>query len=463
MIVFKIVKEFIKFYIIPGILSVFSPFYYFFMRKKMNKTTLYILFIINIWLYTLLTICCIVSKGYFSNPIWNLLSFSLFPYFLITFLSAFTGAMLQGMLFCICMTSIGLIVSCIYVKHVIKPKKKIIIFLCIFASLGVDGYLLSTSVNFKYQDHGFDYMNGYSSVDLSDYSPYAKNSRLVTLPKQSTFIIENEKDMPILDGAEACYPLYSAFAKATYQDIDQIELKYQKNSYYSSVNGKIVSFTNSSVGYSRLFDREIDMFFGAKPSKNQLEEAENMGVELEYTPIGKEAFVFFVSKDNPIDNLTSDQIKDIYHGSIRSWKEVGGDNKKIVAFQRPENSGSQVMMKYFMQDIDLKEPLTYEVQLGMGMIIEEVANYHNEEGAIGYSFKYFVEQLYGNDQIKLLAVDGIYPSNQSILDDRYPITTNLYLVTLKDNKKENVKKMRDFILSKQGQYIVEKTGYCPVK
>ena len=61
----------------------------------------------------------------------------------------------------------------------------------------------------------------------------------------------------------------------------------------------------------------------------------------------EEAFVFFVNEDNPVSHLSTQQIKDIYHGDITNWQEVGGQNKDILAFQRPERSGSQAMMTHF--------------------------------------------------------------------------------------------------------------------
>jgi len=79
---------------------------------------------------------------------------------------------------------------------------------------------------------------------------------------------------------------------------------------------------------------------GARPSKEQVEYAEECGTTFKYTQIGTEAFVFFVHKDNPIDSLTVEQIKGIYSGEITNWSEVGGDDEKIVAFQRNEGSGS---------------------------------------------------------------------------------------------------------------------------
>lgn len=321
-------------------------------------------------------------------------------------------------------------------------------------------YFNSPHYKYKNQGHDFAYMGGYSSTDLSEYTPYSGSGKLATLNHEPAFVIENKEDMPILDGAEACYPLYSSIAKALYKDIDVIEKEFFDA--YRDENGTIVSFYNTAVGFERLISGEVDMFFGAKPSQSQLELAKEYGVELEYTAIGKEAFVFFVNEDNPIDALTSEQIRAIYHGDITNWREVDGNNEKIIAFQRPERSGSQSMMVHFMGDVSLKEPLTYEMEHAMMGIIEEVAEYHNEAGAIGYSFRYFLEGLNEVDNVKMLSVDGVYPSTESIQSGEYPVITTLYCITVKGNDNENVQKVLNFLVSEDGQYLVEQSGYSPI-
>ena len=231
--------------------------------------------------------------------------------------------------------------------------------------MGTSAYLYMNRPAVKYAGHGFKYMHGFSSTDFTDYMVYSENSRLVTLDHQPELFIENEEDMPVLDGAEACYPLYAAFAKACYKDIDVIEKEWLKTGENQYLNGKIVTFTNTLRAFDRLIywgnDTEkygdaVDMIFGARPSADQLEEAKYLGVEVDITPIGREAFVFFVEADNPVDNLTSEQLRAIYHGDIANWKEVGGKNQAIRAFQRPKNSGSQTMMEYFMGDTTVNYP-----------------------------------------------------------------------------------------------------------
>jgi phosphate transport system substrate-binding protein len=322
----------------------------------------------------------------------------------------------------------------------------------------------------KYSGHGFAYMHGYSSTDFTGYHVY-DGDKLVRLDHEPAFVIENEEDMPILDGAEACYPIYTAVAKTLYKDIDKIEEKVyeqvenktgdwsEEDVVYYKNNGKIVTFTNSKVGYYRLIDGEADLFFGARPSKEQLDYAQSEKKEIESIVIGKEAFVFFVEEDNPIEDISSDDLRKIYSGQIRNWKELGGKNQKIIAFQRPEDSGSQVMMHYFMKDVPLKEAETVEMIDAMSGVVKKVKQYHNEQGALGYTFRYFLEGLQQEKGVRMLSVDGVYPSVENIKNNTYPIIADLVVSKLKDNEKNNVNKMIEFLLSQDGQYIIEKTGY----
>lgn len=88
-----------------------------------------------------------------------------------------------------------------------------------------------------------------------------------------------------MDGAEACYPLYAAAAKAVYQDIAHIESNWADSGERAWTNGKIVTFTNTVVGFERLIEGNVDLFFGARPSADQLAYAAEQGVELEITPL----------------------------------------------------------------------------------------------------------------------------------------------------------------------------------
>lgn len=286
-----------------------------------------------------------------------------------------------------------------------------------------------------------------TEVDVFQYMPFEENSKIVTLDEQSTLQLTDP--LPIIDGATAFYPLYSSIAQATYP-----EKEYDP--YYSEV-----MVNTTPYAYENLIKGNADMIFVFGPSEEQLELAKSRGVELQFTPIGKESFVFFVNQKNEIDGLTLQQIKDIYSGKITNWKEVGGKREAIRAFQRPENSGSQTALETLMGDTPIMEAPKEYVAAGMGSIIHEVSQYRNFGNAIGYTFRYYSQEMVGNDQIKLLAIDGVPPTKETIRSEEYPITMEFYIVTAgSDNP--NVEKLIDWVLSEQGQQLVEKVGYVPI-
>ncbi len=280
------------------------------------------------------------------------------------------------------------------------------------------------------------------NINLSEYMPFDEDSKIVKLEDAS---LQLEGDLPIIDGATAAFPVYSAFVHAVYPETTEL---------YDGV----FEYNNTVGGYKMLAEKKTDVFIGAYPSKEQIAYAEKMGTTYAYTQIGYEAFVFFVHKDNPIDSLTSQQIKDIYSGKITNWKEVGGEDKPIEAFQRDKNSGSQSMMLRFMGDTAMIDPEIKEVQ-GMGAIIEEVADYRNLSGSIGFSFRFYIEGMIKNPDIKMIAVDGVAPTVDNIRSGAYPIVTPVYAVTYEGNDNPNVRLLLDWILSKEGQYIIEQSGY----
>lgn len=285
------------------------------------------------------------------------------------------------------------------------------------------------------------------NINCQEYLPFVEDSKIVKLDYEASLKLTD--NLPRVDGAAAVFPVYSAFVNATYPDTVKLR-------------DEVFEYRNTVDGYRALALKESDIFFGAKPSEEQIKFAKDNGTEFEYTEIGKEGFVFFVHKDNPIDSLTTEEIKKIYSGEITNWKEVGGRNEEIVAFQRNEGSGSQSMLIRFMDGTPIMEAPREQVNEFMVGIINQVSNYKNKTNSIGFSFRYYMEGIIRNPNVKLLKVDGVEPNVENIKEDKYPITTSLYAVTYKDNENENVSKLIDWVLSKEGQEIIEKTGYVGI-
>ena len=326
----------------------------------------------------------------------------------------------------------------------LKKKKKYLIGYGCF----VLAFLLALGINLgiKLYDKAIT-VDTTPNINVDEYLPFREDSKIVKLDNAS---LKLNDDLPIVDGAAAVFPVYSAFVHAVYPSDTELG------------NG-VFQYNNTYMGYQLLARRETDIFFGAYPSKNQIEYAAENRTTFEYTPIGSEAFVFFVHKDNPIDSLTTEQIKGIYSGKITNWKEVGGRDEEIVAFQRNEGSGSQSMLKRFMGDTPIMEAPTEQVNGFMSGIIDQVSSYKSKSNSIGFSFRYYVEGIIQNPDIKIVAIDGIYPSIESIKNGSYPITTPLYAVTYAENNNPNVDALIEWILSDEGQYIIEQTGYVGVK
>lgn len=326
----------------------------------------------------------------------------------------------------------------------LKKRKKFLIIWCICAA--VYGAALGTNFGIIKYNKSIT-VNTSPNIDIQAYLPFEENSKIVKTYSKTLKLTEN---LPKIDGAAALFPVYSAFVNAVYPNTTKL-------------HDGIFEYNNTPDGYRLLAEKETDIFIGVYPSDEQKAYAEENQTTFEYTPIGTEAFVFFVHKDNPITNLTTEQIKDIYSGKITNWKDVGGKNEKIAAFQRNEGSGSQSMLKRFMGDTPIADAPTEMVNDLMAGIIEQVADYKSKTNSIGFSFRYYVEGIIKNPDIKMISIDGAAPTSENIRNGSYPILTPIYAVTYKENQNGNVDKLLEWILSDEGQYIINETGYVGIK
>ncbi|MBQ3760386.1 MAG: WG repeat-containing protein [Clostridia bacterium] len=287
-------------------------------------------------------------------------------------------------------------------------------------------------------------------LDLSDYYPN-RGEKVVTLGEEADIAWDSAFSLPRLDGATALLPTYSAFAQAT----------YPQDTHFEYYDGAQFTCTKTNRAYDNLIYGETDIIFCAGPSDAQIEDALDAGVEFEFTLMGYESFVFIVNRDNPLESITLEQIKDIYSGKLTQWDEVGvsgmGD---IIAYQRPKNSGSQTALEKLMGDTPLMEAPQMYVSDGMEDILTTI-EYRNFPNAIGYTFRFFCADMVGS-KVKLLAVDGVEANVENIRNGSYPIITPLYAVTRKGDTNPNIQIFLDWIKGPQGQELLEKSGYVGI-
>ncbi len=283
-------------------------------------------------------------------------------------------------------------------------------------------------------------------VDVGKYLPHDPNSDLPEINAS----LKLTGDLPVLDGAAALVPVYASVIDTLYPEGS---VKYEggafsDDNFYGEnfAPDSAMQYKNTVRGYTAIVDGDTDILFCAAPSAEQKAYAEEKGVELVYVPVGLEGFVFFVNKSNPVDALTDEQIRKIYAGEITNWKDVGGADRIINPVSRLEGSGSQSAMNAFMGEYKTapKSPLAFA------------------GASIGFSFRFYLDGMVANDGVKMIKLNGVYPSAENIRSGEYPVVARFYAIYRADNANENIPLLIDWLLSDEGQTLIEKCGYVRI-
>ena len=230
---------------------------------------------------------------------------------------------------------------------------------------------------------------------------------------------------------------------------------------------ELITFAGSTTdNYKKIVDGEFDILLAYEPSEEAKQYIADSGEELEMTPIGVDALVFICSKENQVNSVTVDQIKSVYSGKTVNWKELGGADGEIIAYQRNSDSGSQTLFdKLINLGDDLMEPPTDQRIGSMIGLLEAVADYDNSANALGYTVYYYLTNMEQDklNTAKILDVDGVTPDNETIGNGTYPLTNDFYVVIRKSaaaNSAERV--LYNWICSDQGRQLVLNENY-PVR
>ena len=308
------------------------------------------------------------------------------------------------------------------------------------------------------KDEGWQrYVTERNDFQLGEKRPYEGSDGL---------FVQAWGDYPSIDGSTVCVPLAMELAR---QWLDLRE---------EDLNG-FVNFSTTPYAYDRLTEgrpnpmvtivsegvmmddaHPVDIVVGTGPNADERQAAQDAGVELVMVPVCYDAFVFLVNAENPVENMSAEQIRGIYSGQIEIWDQVGGPFWDIEAYQRPHGSGSQTAMEELvMQGAELVARPNY-ISDGMGDLIAQIGNYDNSAGAIGYSYLYYVEGLYKSGSIRVLSVDGVAPTPENLRSGAYPYTVYYYAVYRAGN--ENAERFVNWLTGEEGQRCVRQAGYVPV-
>ncbi len=237
---------------------------------------------------------------------------------------------------------------------------------------------------------------------------------------------------------------------------------------YHSVNPEVqISVTGggSGTGIAALINNTVDIANASRKIKDkEIENAKENGVEPVEFIIAKDAIAIIVNPNNPINELTLEQISAIYTGEINNWQEIGGEDRPIVRLSRETNSGTHV---YFLEEVlrlgNNESKLLFSMDTlllpSSEGIIQEVSQNPNTIGYDGLG--------YVTDEVKVIAVSSegskefIFPSAETVNNGQYPIARDLYMYT--NGTPEGVlKEYLDWILSSDAQLIVSELGFVPI-
>jgi phosphate transport system substrate-binding protein len=222
----------------------------------------------------------------------------------------------------------------------------------------------------------------------------------------------------------------------------------------------------SGTGIASLLNGTVDLANSSRDiSENEIVTAANLGIDIREYVVAIDAIAIIVHLDNPVEELTLNQLADIYTGRITNWRDVGGNDAPIILLSRETNSGTHV---YFLEEVvrlgdrenrDIFAPETLLMPSSVGITSELRRN----PNAIGYEGLGYVDESH-EKVIRVAESDGwpyVPPSLETAATGDYPIARNLYIYTAGEPTGE-IARYLDWILSPVGQAIVRELGFVPV-
>ena len=230
--------------------------------------------------------------------------------------------------------------------------------------------------------------------------------------------------------------------------------------------------------YEALINGEVDLILVPYASPAVREQAQQAGVELEYSQVAAEALIFITPKDNTAANITGDQVREIYlRNGISNWSELGGPDRGLVPICRNADSGSQSQMDNLILNGQAMDPTIQEnyVELTMEGMLEQVAYYHSggmfdeptDTYALGYTLFTYLEDMDSftgiGSELKILNYEGVAATAESIADGSYPLSDGYYAVIRADLPQDHpARAVVRWLRSPTGPEALLRQGFIPV-
>lgn len=287
------------------------------------------------------------------------------------------------------------------------------------------------------------------------------------------FVLEGitRENFPRIDGSTSVQPLQALIAckllgaRYQWQQALHLDNTWRLLPDYDDIPYEFfqerIKTSQTHQSFINLIDNEADLTISArKMSEDEKAYADSKGITLIETPIALDAFVFLLNPSNPVKSLTSEQLRDIYLGKLTNWKEVGGRDAKINPYIRNANSGSQELMEALvMQGQELPE---WPEEIVSSML-QAFLTIRNDVNGICYTVYYYKDRIVrDNENVKSLAVNGIYPDQKSISSKAYPYTAEVYAVIRSDLDRNSMAyKLYELLQTPAGKSAIRESGYIP--
>ena len=220
-------------------------------------------------------------------------------------------------------------------------------------------------------------------------------------------------EFPVTDGSTACIPLIAqVMADTTGMDLETAQ---------SCVTTNTTAWAWRNLGLYGDNENGTKLIIAYEAPDSVKEELAADGAPLDQKALGRDALVFIVNEENPVQSLTQ---------------------------------------KLLIQGGELMDAPTELAPAMMGELVDDIAEYNNSANAIGFSVYYYISEMYSKPGLRLLAVDGVTPSNHTIADQSYPLCNEFYAAIRQDSAADSPeRKVYDWLSTDAGRACVEQSGY----
>ena len=280
-------------------------------------------------------------------------------------------------------------------------------------------------------------MNTYNDsvlkVETTKFVPFRKNN---ILDRYDTHFFISDPNLK-MHATSAFYPLFAGIVQNT----------FDPNCFVEMVTLNKVA---TSDGFHSLADGKIDLLCTTVPNDDQMKVLDKAHKNFTFVPFAKEPLAFILNRENIVDNLSIQQIKDCYEGKCCSWSEMGGGNSTIHTYQLEKGNGSQSAFEKIVKGNVIDE--NHREIITMPEIVDCVAA---DKDGICYAYWSYYAKMYANKLTKMAKVEGFDATSPD-----YPLMYDIFLVYDKDNTNKNVSRLVQFLLSEEGQNLVNVCNRC---